>query len=161
VRRFTTRNKLFSLALFVVAFGAAQVQAKTDYTGTWKANINKSDFGALPAPDSQTDVITHKEPDLKVNVATSGQMGDMTYDLVFTTDGKECTNDRGDMFKSTSTAKWDGDQLVIDTKGNFNGTDFTSKEKWTLSDDGKTLTLDRHINSAMGEFDQKVLFEKQ
>jgi hypothetical protein len=161
VRSITTKNKLLGAALFVVAFGAAQVQAKTDYSGTWKANLTKSDFGAIPAPDSQTDVIAHKDPDMKVSVTSSGQMGDMNYDLSYTTDGKECTNDRGDMFKSTSTAKWEDDKLVIDTKGNFNGTDFTSKEHWTLSDDGKTLTVDRHINSAMGEFDQKILFEKQ
>ena len=65
----------------------------------------------------------------------------------------------GNEFKSTLT--WDGDNLVIDTKGSFNGNDFTAKDSWTLSEDGKTMTVERHLASAMGEADQKILFEKQ
>ena len=149
------------MMLLAAAFGLVQAQAKTDFSGTWKTNVSKSDFGAMPAPDSRTDVITHQDPDLKIKVNQSGQMGDMNYDLAFTTDGKECTNTIGDMFKMTSTAKWDGDKLVIDSKGNFNGTDFTSKEFWTLAEDGKTITVDRHVASEAGEFDQKILMDKQ
>jgi hypothetical protein len=60
-----------------------------------------------------------------------------------------------------STMKWDGDDLAVDTKGSFGGTDFTSKDRWTVSSDGKTLTIVRHISSAMGEADMKEVYEKQ
>jgi hypothetical protein len=162
VRSFTTQTaRLFPVMLLALGFGLVDAQAKSDYSGTWKTNLSKSDFGAMPAPDSRTDVITHQDPDLKIKVTQSSQMGDMNYDLAFTTDGKESTNSIGDMFKMTSTAKWDGDNLVIDSKGNFNGTDFTSKESWKLAEDGKTMTIDRHITSDAGEFDQKILMDKQ
>jgi len=156
----TRRSRLFSGLLLLSAFGLVQAQAKPNLSGTWKLNVSKSDFGPMPAPDSETHKITHADPDLKINIAQSGQMGDLNYDMNYSTDGKECTNSvAGNEFKST--VKWDSDDLTIDTKGSFNGTDFTAKDRWTLSADGKTLTVTRHINSAMGEMDMKELFEKQ
>ena len=153
--------RLFPLVLLTLAFGMAHAQAKPNFSGTWKVNVAKSDFGAMPAPDSRTDNIAHADPDLKLHVAQSGQMGDMTYDAVYTTDGKESTNSiNGNVFKST--VKWDGDDLSVDTKGSFNGMDVTIKDRWTLSEDGKTITVQRHLASAStGETDQKIVFEKQ
>jgi hypothetical protein len=153
-------TRLFPLVLLTVAFGIAHAQAKPNFSGTWKVNTAKSDFGAMPAPDTRTDKITHEDPDLKLHVAQSSQMGEMNYDAVYTTDGKECTNSvNGNVFKST--LKWEGDELALDTKGSFNGNEFTAKDRWTLSEDGKTMTVQRHLASAMGETDQKVVFEKQ
>lgn len=163
MRGFTTRQftKLLSFTLLTATFGLVQAQAKTDFSGTWKINAGKSDFGPMPAPDSMTQKITHEDPSLKANVSTTGGMqGDMTYDVVYTTDGKECVNKLADNeFKST--LKWEGDELVVDTKGSFSGTDFTSKDRWTLSSDGKTMTVARHISSAMGDADMKLVFDKQ
>jgi hypothetical protein len=153
-------TRLSAWLLLTAAFGIMQAQAKPNLTGTWKVDVTKSDFGSMPAPDSQTEVITHEDPNLKISVAQTGEMGDLNFDLAYTTDGKECTNTvAGNEMKST--LNWDGDDLVIDTKGNFDGTDFTAKDRWKLSEDGKTITIDRHISSAMGDADQKILLEKQ
>src|SRR6202020_1746197 len=101
---------LFSLVLLTVTFGLARAEAKPNFSGTWKVNVAKSDFGAMPGPDSRTDKITHADPDLKVHVAQSSQMGELNYDATYTTDGKESTNSlSGNVFKST--VKWDGDDL--------------------------------------------------
>jgi hypothetical protein len=163
MRSFTIRQttRLFSLTFLTLALGLVQAQAKTDFSGTWKVNAAKSDFGPMPAPDTMTEKITHQDPSLKANVAsTGGPQGDMTYDINYTTDGKECVNHVGDNeFKST--LNWDGDVLVAETKGSFSGTDFTSKDRWTLSADGKTLTIARHVTSAMGDADIKLVFDKQ
>jgi hypothetical protein len=163
VRRFTTRQftRLFSLTLLTVALGLVQAQAKSDFTGTWKINTSKSDFGPMPPPDSVTYTITHQDPSLKANVATTGGMqGDMKYDLSYTTDGKECVNHIGEG-EVKSTLKWDGDDLTVETKGSFGGNDFTAKGRWNLSADGKTLTITQHYSSSMGEADVKEIFEKQ
>ncbi len=153
-------RRLFPLVLLSLAVGLVAAQAKPNLSGTWKVNVSKSDFGPVPAPDSQVSKITHEEPSLKMNVAETGQMGDMNYDLAYTTDGKESTNTvAGNEFKSK--VGWEGDDLIIDTKGSFNGTDFTAKDHWTLAEDGKTLTVQRHLSTAMGDFDQKIFFEKQ
>jgi hypothetical protein len=162
MRSLTTRQvgKLFGLILLALALGLAQAQAKPNFSGTWKMNAAKSEFGPMPAPDSRTDKISHADPSLKDTVTQSGQQGEMTSDLSYSTDGKETTNTiRGNEFKST--VKWDGDELVIDNKGSFNGQDVTLSDRWSLSEDGKTITIKRHAVSPMGEMDQKILLEKQ
>jgi hypothetical protein len=158
MRSFTFR--VSSVALLAAAFGLLQAQAKPNFTGTWKLNVSKSDFGAMPAPDSRTDKITHEDPDLKDSTTQSGQMGEVSAELKYSTDGKETTNMvRGNEVKST--AKWDGDELAIDGKASFNGADVSLKDRWSLSADGKTLTILRHVTSPMGETDQKIVLEKQ
>ena len=52
------------IALLAMTFLAAQAQAATNFSGEWKLNVSKSDFGAMPAPDSRTDKIAHEDPDL-------------------------------------------------------------------------------------------------
>ena len=152
--------RVFSVALLAAAFALLPAQAKPNFSGNWKLNAAKSDFGAMPAPDSRTDKIVHEDPDLKDNYTQSGQMGEMTAEMKYSTDGKETTNTvRGNEIKSI--AKWDGDDLVIDGKANFNGADVTLKDRWTLSADGKTIVIQRHVNSPMGETDQKIVLEKQ
>jgi len=156
----TSKLRLFSLALLTLAVGLAQAQAKSDFSGTWKANISKCDFGPAPPPDSMVMKIVHEDPSLKTNLVQTGGAGDMNADMVYTTDGKECVNHPGgNEFKST--LKWEGDDLVTDTKGSWEGNDFTAKDRWTLSDGGKTITVQRHIATGMGEFDMKMVFEKQ
>jgi hypothetical protein len=87
-------------------------------------------------------------------------MGEVTAELKYSTDGKETTNTvRGNEVKST--AKWEGDELAIAGKAQFNGADVTLTDRWSLSADGKTLTILRHVNSPMGETDQKIVLEKQ
>ena len=114
----------------------------------------------MPSPGSMTSKITHEDPKLTSHVKQSGEMGEMEFDASYTTDGKECSNDVfGNPVKSI--LKWDGDTLLIDAKGKFGDNDFTSKDKWTLSDDGKTLTIVRLFKSSMGEGEQKLVFEKQ
>ena len=136
--------RISSLTLLTVALGLVQAQAKSDFSGTWKLNVTKSDFGPMPPPETGVQKITHQDPTIKANISTTGgPQGDMTYDINYSTDGKESVNKVGDNeFKST--ANWEGDELVINTKGSFGGNDFTSKDRWTLSADGKTLTIARH-----------------
>jgi hypothetical protein len=67
--------RLFSLALLTLAIGLVQAQAKSDFSGTWKINAGKTDFGPMPPPDSMTEKIVHEDPSLKVNIAQTGGRG--------------------------------------------------------------------------------------
>jgi len=143
--------------LLLAAYAAS---AAPNLTGEWKLNISKSDFGQMPAPSSMTQKITHDDPKLTVAVKQAGDMGEFEFTANYSTDGKETTN----TFASNdakSTAKWDGDALLIETKGKFGDNDFTMKDKWTLSADGKVLTINRHFSSSFGEGDQTLVLEKQ
>lgn len=157
VMRFSAKYLAVALALILLAVPAL---AKPNFSGDWKVNVSKSEFGQMPAPSSMTGKITHQDPSLKVAIKQSGERGDFEYEMSYSTDGKETTNEiRDNTMKST--AKWDGDVLVIDTKGSFGGNDVTIQDKMSLSADGKTLTLKRHFSSSMGEGDQTLVLEKQ
>jgi hypothetical protein len=151
-------SKIVAAATLMLAAFAAT--AAPNLTGEWKLNTSKSEFGQMPAPSSMTQKMTHEDPKLTVSVKQSSDMGDFEFTADYTTDGKECTNKFMDN-PSTSVAKWDGDALLIETKGKFGDNDFTLKDKWTLSGDGKVLTINRHFSSSFGESDQKLVLEKQ
>ena len=154
-------RKLVSIVFLVaLPLALAFAQQKPDFSGTWKMNVEKSEFGALPGPTSRTDVITHKEPSLTDDVTAEGARGKQQYTAKYTTDGKEVTNQIGPR-EVKSTIKWEGNSLVLSSKTSFNGAEMNAQSTWVLSADGKTLTISTHYVSAMGETDQKIIYEKQ
>ncbi len=149
--------KLMPLLAVVLAVGLGQARARTNLSGTWKMDAEKSEFGHGPAPDSRMDRITYDDPNLKDTITQSNRQGEMTYDMIYTTDGKTSTNTvRGNQVKSI--ARWEGDELVIESKVGMRA---EIKDRWSLSPDGKTLTLQRHMSNPMSATDQKLVFEKQ
>jgi len=153
-----TRQSIFVAG--VVLLCAAISMATPNFTGEWKMNASRSDFGQMPPPSSVIKKITHEDPSLKEVTTWIGDQGEMTIDAAYTTDGKECAN-KSPMGESKSTLKWDGDTLVIETKADFQGNTATITSRWTLSEDGKTLTEKDHFSSSMGEGDMTVVYDKQ
>ena len=154
------RTGLILAGLLLLAVGAS-AQTRPNFSGEWKLNTSKSNFGQTPAPSSLTQKIAHNDPDLKVQTAQTMAFGDINTDFSFTTDGKECQNAMGNDFHMTSTVKWEGDVLVFDSKMDFQGNALTGTDKWTLSPDGKTLTQQRHFVGPMGEGDVVIVLDKQ
>ncbi len=152
-------RKIIALAgLIVTSAWIAFAQSKPDFSGTWKLNIAKSNFGALPAPDSATLKIEHNDPAFKMISVTVTSSGERSYELAFTTDGKECTNWVGNV-EVKSVLRWEGTTLVMEHKAA--GGEVTLKDQWVLSEDGKTLTLTRHWSGSQGETTQTLVHEKQ
>ncbi|HEY3741572.1 MAG TPA: hypothetical protein VGL53_17085 [Bryobacteraceae bacterium] len=132
---------------------------RADFTGEWKLNIDKSNFGPVPPPTSETQKVDHHDPALKVTTISSGMDGDHTDNAAYATDGSESSNDfRGSAAKSV--AKWEGDTLVISTKVDYQGMEITLKSGWKLSDDGKTLNVATKIMTPQGDFDLANVFDK-
>ncbi len=135
-------------------------QTKPNFSGTWKLNVAKSSFDPMPAPESRMDVVEHTDATLKDDVTQVGGLGDIKGAMSFNTDGTESSNKLGPQ-EVKSTLAWEGGNLVINSKLMYNESEVTIKNVWSLSDDGKTLTQNAHIASPMGEFDQKLVYEKQ
>jgi hypothetical protein len=153
------------LAAFAItlAIGAGAASAdKPDFSGEWKLNLEKSDFGPLPGPKSRVDKISHKDPELKINRTQVSPMDQTnTSEWTCTTDDKECSNDIPGGITLKSTARWDGEKLVVVSKGSFQQGEIRIKDTWTLSKDGKTITIVRLLSSDMGEAEQTLILEKQ
>jgi len=144
----------------LLSLAAFSAQAKPNFSGSWKLNVAKSEFGPFPAPSSMTEAIKHADPALKVAVKMATDNGDMEFESNYSTDAKETTNAFGPA-EMKSSAKWDGEVLQIQTKGQFGDTEVTITDKWEISPDGKTLSVTRHFASSQGEVDQKMVLEKQ
>lgn len=155
-----THFRLTHAAILLIALAAVAAAAQPNFSGTWKLNLAKSTFGEMPAPSSIVATIKHEEPNFQMAVQQSSDMGDMNYDVKYTTDGKECTNTIFDG-PTVGVVKWDGEALTVATKGKFGDSDFTMNDRITLSEDGKVMTVLRHFSSGFGEGDQKMVFEKQ
>lgn len=138
--------------------------AKPDFSGSWKTNAAKSDFGPMPPPDKWDMVVEHKDPALKVKTTMANQMGERTNEASYTTDGAETTVGEG-QGQTRAVVTWDGDSILIKTtrKANMQGEEIEIKgsEKWTLSGDGKSITVDMTLTAPMGEFNMKRVMEKQ
>ena len=152
-----------SLAVFLVTLalqgGTAQA-APPDLSGYWKLNPAKSNFGSFPVPLSITRKITLEGVKLALTIAQKGAQGEVTSELAYTTDGQPVTNKvKGG--ESKGSAQWIGDKLMIESSREIQGATLTQKDIWTLSPDGKTLTIDSRVILPNGQFDIKQVFEKQ
>jgi len=147
------------LAAAVCLLAVTPAMAKTDFSGTWKIVLDKSDFGPMPPPEKVEQIVEHKENDLKVNVTQAGQQGEIKLELNYSTE-KETTN----TFRNApmkSTAKWDGDKLVVVSKIEFQGNEIVIQETWSLEEEGRTLVMDRKLNTPQGDLEMKHVFSKQ
>jgi hypothetical protein len=159
-------NSLSRRAAAVLAlFAATSVfgQSKPDFSGTWKLSKTKSDLGMMAdrIPEDFTVKIDHKEPEIKIS--QPGMRGGAQESKV-TTDGKESsTTTQGPMGEMTSkaVAKWDGSALALNVSREMGGQTMSQSDRWTLSPDGKTLTIARKMNSPMGEMEITQVLEKQ
>jgi hypothetical protein len=144
------------LALVLVAGG--QSAAKPNFSGEWKMNASKSDFGGLPPPESVIRRITHAEPSLTIVEEQRGGMGDQTATRKYVTDGTP-TSFSANGADVTTSATWTETTLVVVSTVSAIG--LTFNDKMSLSADGKTLTSSVRLNSPQGDLDITLVFDRQ
>jgi autotransporter translocation and assembly factor TamB len=165
------RKQMFWGLLAIVTAGVAFTAAGQDhpnFTGTWKMNATKSDPGGF-GPTSRTDVITQDGSNLTDKVTSSARTGDSNYTAAFTINGTKITVPAdspqakiGMLTVEDVTATWDGASLVVTVNANVNGQfELTNKDTYTLSADGKTMTIAGHASTQMGDLDSTLVFDKQ
>ena len=144
------------LVALIVALG--QPAAKPNFSGEWKMNPAKSNFGPVPAPTANTRSITHAEPAITIVEDQKSPMGDATMTRKYVTDGSDMTFQvNGADVKGS--AKWVDSALLMVSQVDAIG--MTFNDTMTLSADGKTLTSVVRITSPQGEVEITVVFEKQ
>lgn len=144
---------------------------KANFSGDWKLNEGKSDFGQRGARFAVKELKVDQKDDAITIASTrpSFQGGDdTTSSETLTFDGKEVESSGG-FGNSTRKAslKWadDGQTFTINstTSMDRNGQsfEFTGKETWALSDGGKTLTVTNVTSSQRGDNTTKAVYDKQ
>jgi len=141
--------------LLVASIGLAA--EKVDFSGTWKENLQKSTRSNLT---SYVNKIETSGDTIKVTTIMNGPRGERTSERTYVI-GKEVTSKMPDGDDVTATAKWDGSALVIISTIKEPDGALETKESWTLSADGKTMTKQRHIHGPKGDRDETHVLEKE
>src|SRR5277367_6240986 len=130
---------MLRFALLTLAASLTLAADKPNFSGNWKIDLDKSEFGAVPPPEAFARKIEHNEPSLILTDEQTSQLGTEKAVRKYTTDGTETAYQwMGSDVKSA--AHWDGNIMVIVGKLNAGGADIIVNSTLTLSADGKTLT---------------------
>ena len=141
--------------LTTVCLYNAVAQDKAQWSGTWKMVPDKSKFNG-GGPSSIVIKLEFKEGTISETMTMGGDNGERSFSATYTTDGKESTQEVMGRSAKTS-ARWEGSTLIIKFDDG-NGSPFI--RKFTLSEDGKTMTVVRPTNDQGGQ-DETIVFEKQ
>jgi hypothetical protein len=162
-------KKLLTLLIspsFLFAFTTKMYRA--NFSGEWKLNESKSDLGQFAQFATRAIKTDQKDNDITINRTAPGfDGGDVTTAETLSFDGKETETTVFGNSKRKATAKWsdDGNTLTVNYVLNldFNGQTFDVKgnEIWTVSDDGKTLTVQTNASSPQGDLAAKAVYDKQ
>ena len=172
-----------ALACALLVNALAAPVAQTSFAGTWA--LNKSKSADLPpqwsnlesltltvTQDAQQIVVaseTKRTPDANAGGGGGRGMGGFPPSTTYKLDGTETTAEAmgGRGGTSTLKAEWkDGGktlELKRVSKFNFQGNDVTATttEDWSLSADGKTLTIKRSSESPRGSQTSTLVFDKK
>jgi hypothetical protein len=157
---------LVFVSAFFLAFTTKNY--KSNFSGQWKLNESKSELGQFSQFAVRTIKADQKDESITVTrTSPSFNGGDMTNTETLSYDGKETVTTVFENSKRKSTAKWsdDGQSLLVNyiLLLEFNGESMEIKgtETWTLSADGKNLTVQINSASPQGEFSAKAVYDKQ
>jgi hypothetical protein len=152
----------------VIAFGVFALGiAVPDFSGTWIRDAARSDAMATfvdgkVQPVSADLVVRHEGNSLQVESRWSHKPATQVNYLL---NGNEntVTDERGNPFLYRAT--WNNDQLVIEgtTKATtpFGPAEIRTKEEWSLTADGRTLTITTTTSSSLGNPTRKQVYTKQ
>ncbi len=115
-------GSVLALALLV----SAQPGDKPNFSGEWKLNLEKSNFGALPPPTSMTRKIVHAEPSMTIDEVQVSPLGEQTTTRSYKTDGSAMTF----MVQGASvggSAKWVKNVLEVLSNVEAIGMSFTDR----------------------------------
>jgi len=166
-RSFFIRLLSLSFILMVAFSFLANAQTvKTNFTGTWAINEEKSNLGDGPRMGGGDITAKQDGNILTVERTFTNRDGQtMTSNMKYTLDGKESlnTSQRGD---SKSIAAWsaDGKTLTISTTRTFNMNGETrniqSVEVWTMIDP-KTINIQSTMTTPNGERKLTMVYDKK
>lgn len=141
--------------------------AQTNFSGTWTLNQEKSNLGELPFRiASDKIVIEQHKDDMTMRRTGQGPSGAMEVNEKYTFDGKESKNPFFGNNVKTSVVTWvDKKILTIKSNASFTTDDaslveISVEENYSLSDDGKTLTIAYASSSSFGDIKQTQVYNK-
>jgi hypothetical protein len=164
-------NLPFYAFLFMGAFlliSSATIAQKTNFSGTWGFNEDKSELGEGRFRGAATKLTIKQEGNnMSIERVSQGRDGEeVTRNEKYTLDGKECENPAFNTTrKSTVTWSEDGKSLTISSTMVFEREgeemEMKSSETLTLTDGGKSLSINSVSMSPRGEMKRTYVYDKE
>ena len=123
--------------------------ARADFTGEWELNLERSLLRG-PTPKRIAMEIEHREPRLVQRIVFTNAEGTEKRMIFEYKSGAETTNSLGGAPARTS-AHWEGEELVIETRVMTPCREVHFKDHWSLSGDGQTLTMAHRDDDLAGQ----------
>ena len=176
------------LSVLAVVFGVSAAYAQPNFSGTWVLDQTQSHFNPAIGADGQpgrgphgprgdgapqgdhpkpqvTLTVEQNDTTLKATrtITRAGRERAMTE--TYSTDGKEATRTGRRGGTSVTRAAFDGDRLVVNSTHamkNKQGdqVQMSRESVWSLSPDGKTLTIQTTMQSPRGERTMTSVYQK-
>lgn len=144
------------MGILVVFFAAAGLlAAEPDLSGTWRLNLEKSDFGSAPRPGAVVTKIRQRGGELAAESTANGRVSQYRWTL----DGKESVNVIGGN-EVKAVAGWRGPILQVRSKVTAQGRALSMTDQYSLSADGREMTVFRTISGPQGEVEQRYVYDK-
>lgn len=123
--------------------------AHPNFTGIWKLNPEKSAIRG-PQPKEILMNIEHRDPTVIQQILMTDANGAEQRQIFTCRIGTEVKNSVGGV-ELRSGSQWDGQELVIESRMNARGREFYFKDHWSLSDDGRTITMAHRDDDLAGQ----------
>jgi len=133
-----------------------------NFSGIWKMNLEKSDFGPQPPPESAEYVVRHVGSTIAFNYTQDGKT--IRVDLV--PDNEERVTSENDESAVWTKCYWSGNVLVIESRerkryGSQPVVSMGWMSRWSLSPNGQELLIERKLHTPDGDISQRVICDKQ
>jgi hypothetical protein len=155
------RLSMILLAATTAITLAQQSPARPNFTGVWVIDLPKSSFGGLEAPKTARYLIRHLGSKLEMQY----EQDDHTTRVDIIPDGQERVLESLPESENLARVYWEGAVLVFDGRikpaASGNAMPVKWSSRWSLSEDKKVLTIQRHLVAQQVTADQKVVFNKQ
>ncbi len=149
-----------TLAVFILTHHASAL-GTPDFSGTWVLD-SVSDMGAgSGAGNFAKGKVSIVIRQTKTTFSVDRKAGDRIETAVHKLDGSESVNKLPSGKEKKSTSAWVGATLVIKSMTDMGEMKVPSTELFSLSPDGKVMTVESTIQTPRGETKRKLTYNKQ
>ena len=167
-KRFFNISLPFLFAFVSLSLLSGSLIAQPNFSGSWTFNESKSTLGEGPMMSATSMTVSQQENLISVDlVQPSFEGGEIKRSEKYTLDGKESVNE-GMMGSSVKTiTSWSEDKKELrfakTIAFEMDGQKMEMKldDVWSISDDGKTLTVKSSMKSEWGEMNTALAYDKK
>lgn len=123
--------------------------ARPNFSGVWKLNLKKSVMRG-PMPKQMLVNIEHRDLTVIQQIRSTDAKGGEQRQVFTCRIGTESKNSMGGV-EFRSSARWNGAELVIESRMSARGRDFYFKDHWSLSAGRRTLTMEHRDDDLAGQ----------